>query len=82
VGEDGRGGEEDGREAGRRTTVGFARRGSQEDGAVSRSGREEARAGGIRRGREAGVVAGFVAGETEQRVGFAGGGSLHCPLNS
>jgi hypothetical protein len=26
--------------------------------------------------------AGFVAGEAERRVGFAGGGSLHCPLNS
>jgi hypothetical protein len=43
VGEDGRGGEEDGREAGRRTTLGFARRGSREDGAMSRQGREEAR---------------------------------------
>jgi hypothetical protein len=102
VGEDGRGGEEGGREAGRRTTVGFARRGSREDGAVSRQGREEARAGGrdsprgrgggggwfrgggggIRRGVAVGVVAGFAAGEAERRVGFAGGGSLHCPLNS
>lgn len=51
-------------------------------GAVSRQGREEARAGGIRRGVAAGVVAGFAAGEAERRVGFAGGGSLHCPLNS
>jgi hypothetical protein len=28
------------------------------------------------------VMAGFAAGETERRVGFAGGGSLHCRLNS
>jgi hypothetical protein len=41
VGEDGRDGEEGGREAGRRTTVGFARRGSREDGAVSRRGRRD-----------------------------------------
>jgi hypothetical protein len=26
--------------------------------------------------------AGSAAGEAERRVGFAGGGSLHCPLNS
>jgi hypothetical protein len=26
--------------------------------------------------------AGFAAGEAERRVGFAGGGRLHCPLNS
>jgi hypothetical protein len=40
------------------------------------------RGGGFMEREGVRVMAGFAAGEAERRVAFAGGGSLHCPLNS
>jgi hypothetical protein len=49
------------------------------DGWATRSLR---RGGGFAEREGVRVTAGFAAEETERRMGFVDGGSLHCPLNS
>jgi hypothetical protein len=60
-------------------TLGRGCRGGDGGGGGGRAVRGDGAAAGDSR---VAVAAGMAVGEAGRRVGFVGGGSLHCPLNS